>query len=223
MIYAYRGDQFTLRPEQIVGGPSWLNVPLFDIDAKVEGDPSPEPIPMVAMGAALLRSLLEDRFKLKMHVETRPLPAYVLLVNESNGRLGPWLRPSLVDCQALLEESSAHPEIPLPPPPAGRPQCGTTVRRLDSLVAGGMTTERLALAIGGAVHSLVVDRTELLGSYDVELTWRPESMTFSSSDVVSDHPSIFTAVREQLGLKLERRREAVDVVVIDHVERPSED
>ena len=218
---AYRGNHVVLRAEQVVGGPSWLHSPLFDIDAKVGGELSPIPIPLLPTGAALLRSLLEDRFKLKAHVESRPLPVYVLLLAHSNGTLGPKLRPSLVDCQQLLEASRGYPPVPLPPPPAGRPQCGAHVPGATTMVLGGTTMEKLAAYLVRPVRSTVVDRTGLTGSYDVELAWGRESLTPSSGST-PEGPSIFTAVREQLGLKLELRREPMDVVVIDHVERPTD-
>ena len=220
LIYAYRGDQFTLRADQVAGGPSWLTSAFFDIDAKVAGDPSPAPISMVPTGAALLRSLLEERFKLNAHMESRTSSVYVLLLARSDGTLGPTLRPSLVDCEALLEAARGNPPQPMPPPPAGRPQCGSLMG-FGTLVTGGATMSKLvaALSSGTAVGSTVLDRTGLSGSYDIELQWRPERAVSPAS--APDGPSIFTAVQEQLGLRLDRRRDSMDVLVIDHVELPT--
>ena len=211
LILAYRGDQFTLRPEQIDRVPAWFGSTLFDIEAKVAGEPSAVPIPMVPTGAALLRSLLEERFKLKAHIESREFSVYVLLLARGDGTLGPKLRPSVVDCKAQ----------PLPLPPAGRPPWGVR-RAYGTLSAGGATMTPLIGALGNAVGNAVLDRTGLTGSYDMELQWRQEgALTATPTASISDDPSIFTAVREQLGLKLESRREPMDVLVIEHVEQPS--
>jgi len=219
LIQAYAGDQFTLRREQIIGLPSWSDSTFFDIEAKVAGNSSSVPIPRGSpTHEALIRSLLADRFKLKAHTESREFSVYVLLLARSDGTLGPKLRPSLVDCKALLEAARGNPPQPFPPPPAGRPQCG--VRRVfGSLVAGGaaMTTLIGVLGSNAELNAPVLDRTGLTGSYDIELEWQP----LRGGDALADKPSIQTALREQLGLTLQTRREPMDVLVIDHVEQPT--
>jgi uncharacterized protein (TIGR03435 family) len=219
LIYAYRGDQFTLRPEQVTGGPSWVSSTFFNIEAKVAGNPSPVPIPMVPTGAALIRSLLAERFKLQAHMEPKEFSVYLLLLARSDGTLGPKLRPSVIDCKALLEAARGNPPQPLPPPPADRPQCGVR-RGFGTLVAGGAAMTTLIGVLGSSTElgSPVLDRTGLTGSYDIEFEWQPNRGADTS---VANRPSIPTALREQLGLRLELRREPMDVLVIDHIEQPT--
>ncbi len=216
LIQAYAGDQFTLRREQIVGLPSWSDSTFFDIEAKVAGNSSSVPIPRGPTSEALIRSLLADRFKLEAHMESREFDVYVLVLAKSDGTLGPQLRPSLVDCAALLKAARGN---PLPRPPAGRPQCGTR-RVFGSLVAGGaaMTTLIGVLGSNTELNTFVLDRTGLTGSYDIEFEWQPMRGADAS---VADKPSLQTALRDQLGLTLERRREPIGVLVVDHVEQPA--
>jgi uncharacterized protein (TIGR03435 family) len=144
----------------------------------------------------LVQSLLEDRFKLKLHRDVHNMPVYALVVGNKGGTIGPQLHPSTVDCEK------------------DRSKC--RVRGGTGVFAGAsVTMDTLATMLSGPAGRLVFDRTGLKGTFDVNLEW--------AEDATSDKPSIFAAVQEQLGLKLDLVREPVDVVVIDHVERPTED
>jgi uncharacterized protein (TIGR03435 family) len=189
----------TLVPSQIIGAPDWMSSERYDINAKI----SPELAATLDRAdrdpdlmPKLVQSLLEDRFKLTLHREVHNMPVYALVVANKDGTLGPQLHPSTVDCQK------------------DRSKClirGTTGRFTSSSV----TLETLATMLSNPAGRLVFDRTGLMGAFDVNLEW--------AEDAGSDKPSIFAAVKEQLGLKLDFVREPVDVVVIDHVERPTED
>jgi uncharacterized protein (TIGR03435 family) len=196
---AYQTDA-ELMPSQVVGGPDWTATERFDITAKtgpeLEGKSAGGQ--MLVVRRLLLQSLLEDRFKLKVHHETRDLERYALVRLRQDGALGPSIGPS----------RRCAPDIPA--------QCGVVA------IPGHFTTGRAPLAalvnyIGTSVlvDRVIVDRTGLNGIYELNLDWaRDRSET--------DKPSIFTAIQEQLGLTLETERGPVHVVVIDQVERPVE-
>jgi len=147
----------------------------------------------------MIRTLLAERFKLVTHRETRQLPIYALLIARSDGRLGSSLHRS-DEPRRLVQDT------------------------YGVFIARGETIEGLARRLNQAVRRPVVDRTGLSGTYDVDLRFAPLGPA-SPADVSSaaDAPSIFTAVQEQLGLKLEATTGALDVLVIDRVERPTED
>jgi uncharacterized protein (TIGR03435 family) len=144
----------------------------------------------------LLQSLLEDRFKLKVHRETRELPVYVLSTANRNGSLGPQLRPSAVNC-------AAEPD-----------KC--TLRPFPGHLSGVSNLEIMTNLLAVSVERVVVDHTGLAGQFEYNLEWSPDQSA-------SDKPSLFAAIQEQLGLKLESTKGPVDVLVIDHVEKPTPD
>jgi uncharacterized protein (TIGR03435 family) len=195
---AYGNAQGALRPEQIVGAPAWFQSDRYDIAAKTPDGAVPrEDVTFITM-RPFLQSLLEDRFKLKTHRETRQLPIYALVRARQDGRLGPGLTPVAVDC-------------------AKEPQkCGFKGGPIGRIQAESMSSDLLMQVLAGVSGRIVVNRTGLAGPFRVDLEYAPDQ-------AASDKPSIFTAVQEQLGLKLEPSRGPVDVLVIDHVERPTED
>jgi len=213
----------------IVDGPAWIDSDRFDVIATgaftlagylpgVDGSP-----PVVSR---MLQGLLIDRFRLLVHEESRTLPVYALVPARSDGRLGPLLRRSTVDCGAVLAAAAAGGR-PAPPPAPGPPPCSIGLRP-GSLVASGVTMAQLVNALSNTVDRPAVDRTGLSGYFDVEVHWAPglaaSTDAGSSNDRSADSAvSIFTAVDEQLGLKLEAARGPVDVLVIDRAERPAED
>jgi uncharacterized protein (TIGR03435 family) len=194
-----------LQEGQMVGGPSWLTSDTFDIVASVAGNPAPDQIPL------MLRALLADRFKLIVHIETRELPIYALVLARNDGKLGARIRPSTFDCLALRR--SANAKRPPPPERGGRMPCVTRYSA-GSIVAGGASLAELADRLALYVGRVVVDQTGLAGGFDLDLEWTPDQ---------TNGPSLFTAMQEQLGLKLESTRGPVEVLVIDSVERPTPD
>jgi uncharacterized protein (TIGR03435 family) len=201
----------------IVGAPDWIRTERFDIVAKAEANPER------AQLFLMLRTLLTDRVKLAVHREMREIPIYALVRVKPGGPLGPRLRPAAVDCVALM--AAAQKGTPLPP--SNRILCGTRARA-GTIAIGGMTMDQIALGLWPQLGRVVVDRTGLQGSFDLDLDFGLESPAAGSTGASdappqSDAPSIFTAVQEQLGLKLESTRGPVEVLVIDRVERPTED
>jgi uncharacterized protein (TIGR03435 family) len=173
----------------------------------------------------MVRTLLADRFKLTVHDEVRDLPVYALVTARSDGRPGPQLRRVEVDCAALYDDGP-RPATPGP----GKDACGAFRGLGTSRITGHAVTMLMLanLVVRGSVGRMVLDRTGLSGAFDLDLEWTPERTALSAdaspgAPPASEGPSIFTALQEQLGLKLDSRRGPVDVLVIDHVERPTED
>lgn len=201
IIYAYR-----LRNFQLAGGPGWLGSDRFDIQAR-------PPENAKADNPSMTRALLRDRFKLVVHTETKQEQVYALVVDRSDGRLGPQLKPSTRICQP------SQPGTPNP--------CGMNTSVNDSsgtLVGNGQTMEQLVGALGSfGLNRMVIDRTGLMGSFDVELKWRPDNLRSASNTQTSDLPSIFAALQEQLGLRLDSQRGPVEFLYVDSIERPTPD
>jgi uncharacterized protein (TIGR03435 family) len=198
---------------RIVGGPSWFATERFDIVAKPPATAAPAPI-QAEQVLARLRTLLAQRFKLSVHRETREVPIYLLVIDRKDGQPGQRLRPAPLDCDARAAQA--------PPGTPGLSICG--VDRAPGRSAGRtMTLVQLTGTLESIVDRPVFDRTGLQGIYDWDLEWTPAPGEPGAAPPVNpDAPSIFTAVQEQLGLRLESARAPVDVLVIDGVDRPAE-
>jgi uncharacterized protein (TIGR03435 family) len=210
---AYRRGGFETR--QVSGGPKWIDSDHFDIDATVDGSLSvsalylPDGKGSAGLAYLMLRALLADRFKLVVHTETQQLPIYALAVARRDGTLGARLRTSDVDCDAVLAEM-ARTGRPVPPTAPGQmPPCSTQTTS-GHLAANAIPMSQLAEMLSSFAGRETHDQTYLRGNFDITLDW-------------TDDVSIFTSIQEQLGLKLEPSRGPVDVLVIDHVERPTPD
>ena len=164
----------------------------------------------------MMRALLRDRFKLAAHVEQRDLPVYNLTLVRPAGQLGPFLERSTFDCNNLTARKQEAAAASAARP--GRMLCGFTDSG-GTLDGGGLGMETLAQILAGPAGRPVFDRTGLTGGYNVLLKWTP---TLGTDAPPGDAVSIFTAVQEQLGLKLDSATAPLDVVVIDRIERPSE-
>ena len=248
-----------LQDFQLVGGPDWINSDRFDIEAKIEGGGPMTPQVL----QSVMRQILEERFALKAHKETRELPIYALVVARGDGRLGPNLKPSSPECSALMAQRGRGPSAvgaPGPdgrgavvsrggPPPDGRggpgraggpapfdfdapPVCGQRGGGFGRLRAGGTTMADFATMISGTAQRVVIDKTGLTGYYDIALTYTPAGDQLPQGapppgapappPIDPDGPGFFTAIQEQLGLKLDNQRGPVEVVVIDSIQQPTE-
>jgi len=192
---AYSGPQGPLHPSHIIGAPSWIQAESYDIVAKVADAAE---MSTYEQSRPLLRSLLEDRFKLRTHREQQVMPVYALVRVRPDGALGPRLKQSTLDC---LKESA---------------KCGFPGGLVGHIKAGAITMDLFKQLLGGATGRTVIDRTGLEGGFEIDLEWSP-------GQIATDQPSLFTAIQEQLGLKLESTKAPIDVLVVDHVERPTED
>jgi bla regulator protein blaR1 len=220
MLAAYR---FKYQPSQIVGGPDWMTSERFDIEAKAPSGRNPTDAEI----AEMLRALLSERFRLAVHEEAREFPTYVLLMERSDGRLGARLAPSSgTDC---VDPGPAPERGPRPAvDPKGPQPCGRISYRPDGWSARGVTTDQIARALEAFVGRLVVNRTELTGRFNIDLEFTRD-LGVPTSPIGQgglDRPadsrtSIFTALREQLGLRLDSQKGSVGVLVIDRAERPT--
>ena len=199
---------------QLVGVPDWVATERFDITAKAAADVPPTPIGRTSPEALMLRSLLEDRFRLSAHRETRDLPIYALVLARADGRLGPQLRQTTSDyCARLLAAAGKAGDTPIPP---GGPVCGMRPGGTgNEITAGAIPMNEFARFLNVNVGRTVVDRTGLTGVWDFDLKWSPPNAPTPDPD----RPSIFTALQEQLGLRLDATTGPVEVLVIDRLER----
>ena len=223
LITAAYGGAFPLRDSQIVGLPAWAGRELFDVEARQDGPAVVDEKfddPSVFEAFAIVRALLADRFALKVHQETREGPIYVL---QRARPQTPGLRPTAIDCEAILR---AGPTADVRGSD-GRPltPCAARTRR-GGIVASGATMVELARVLSRltGIERDVENRTGLDGRFDFTLEWTPPQPppgADAAATVPETGPSIFTALKEQLGLKLEAQRGPVRVLVIDRLERPT--
>ncbi len=195
----------------IAGGPEWIDSDRFDVDAKAADEfPIAEDGP-AAPRRLMLQALLEDRFKLQVHHETRQGPVYALLFARNDRAPGPKLRRSSIDCAA---------------PAAGTGGCTARIGR-GRIAAAGTTIAQFAGLLPRFVDRVVIDSTGLMGRYDLELKWTLAPGEWMAPPppggdeaLPADGPSLFTALQEQLGLKLQSQTRPIDTLVIDRVEKP---
>lgn len=217
---------------EIVGGPSWINDARFDIVAQAAGGLPPADADGFQSRLLLMfRAVLEDRFGVVVRWETRQRPIYNLVFARADRRLGPALTPVSVDCAAAAASVLAGRPVT---PRAGRGQeCNLSLTSdPGSVQANAVTPGVLARVLGseGGVGREVVDRTGLSGLFDADLLFMPEIGLggLSVEQMARDprfqgRPGLFTAIREQLGLKLEPATGDVQVLVIEKAERPKAD
>jgi uncharacterized protein (TIGR03435 family) len=192
-----------VQARQITGVPAWLELERFDVSAvsDVEGEPSDE------QWRAMVRKVLADRFRLVIHRDWKELSVYRLTV----GKRSPTLTPGVGD--------------PDGPPSVGFQRVGSLVARSANMADFINTLQFIVL------DRPVVDQTGIAGRYDFTLNWTPDEFQFSGLGVnppasrnkgANAPPDLFTAIQQQLELKLESTKAQVEVIVIDHVEKPSE-
>jgi uncharacterized protein (TIGR03435 family) len=237
-------NAYALQDFQITGGPAWISSDRFDLIAKMPEGFQPTPGPPPAPGGPptpsqqMMRRLLAERFKLTVHNETKDSPIYALILARSDGKLGPQLKKSETDCAAVLAAARGRGPGAMPPPPGapgGRGDnipCGIRIGP-GALAMGGSPLANFAASLGTFAGRIVLDRTGLTGAYDINLTWTPDQMPRPAGDgpppqingvaIDPNGPSLFTAVQEQLGLKLDSQRGPVETMVIDRAEKPVEE
>lgn len=184
-------------PSQVVGGPDWINTERFDISAKADQLTEDD-----AVFNLMLRGLLAERFHLALHTETRTMQAYVLELTKGG--------PNTAALKKTAEPDSAD--------------SATTTNGTNTET--GITARKTSMDLFGRVLSRelrqpVIDRTGLAGQFDFKLTWTPDRMR-SGAPTDSDSPTVFTAIQDQLGLRLRSEKVPVEVLVIDHAEKPSD-
>jgi bla regulator protein blaR1 len=224
---------YDIHESQVLGGPDWMNSQGFDIEATTGGRAGDQM-------RFMLQTLLRDRFKLTFHKEQREMPIYALVVQRSDGRLGPGLRKTPDgECPPRGAPRQGGPAAPPPASPfdpnASAP-CGSIIFGPGRLLAHGVDIDMLSRSLANlpAITSFnrpVVNLTKLEGQHDFDFKWTnefgrggppPGGGPPVAASNPGDEPALFTALQEQLGLKLNAQRVTLDVLVIDTLEKPSE-
>ena len=202
--------------DQVSGSLGALDDARFDIEAKMDDETVEAQKKLPAKEASeqrqrMMQGLLADRFQLKLHHETKELPMYALVVAKGGSKL------KQADPNDTYANGIKGPD--------GVSRGGMMMSGRGTIDAQAVEIESLARQVGGTVHRIVEDRTGLKGKYDIALKWTPDDMRSAASadnGAADTGPTIYTALQEQLGLKLESIKGPVDTVVVDHVEMPSE-
>lgn len=222
---------YGVNPHQISGAPDWFTSARYDIEAKMDRSTADALFKLKederrAETQRMLQALLADRFKLTVHRETKELPVYALVVAKGG---------------AKLHEAKAGDTYPKGiKGPDGKSRAGMMFMGGGELTAQGLPLEPLVRELSLQLGRTVIDKTGLTGNYDYSLKWTSDVTvgafgerlppraaegsqpgTGGTSEPESSGPSIFTALQEQLGLKLESQKGPVEILVIDHAEKPS--
>jgi len=202
---------------QLVGGPGWADRDGFDVLARVSGNPTwgTPGSGYTDPAQQAMQLLLADRFKLAIHHEMREMDVYALVLAKP-GTPGPALMRSTNDCKALADQTRQGKTPPPQPNGAGPTPC-SILGNAGRIFFDGFGMPQVANMLIGQAGRIVVDRTGLSGNWQFIMTFAPEGAADSNT------PIFFTALQEQLGLKLEPTKAPVDVLVIDRAERPTPD
>jgi uncharacterized protein (TIGR03435 family) len=217
LIHAHEISDF-----QIEGGPDWVRTRRYDVEAKADRSrPASEMRLMV-------RRLMAERFNLKAHIETRERPRYALVTTRSDKRLGPKLKPAAFDCPAIVAARGPDFKPPSGPPQPGEPpRCGVVARLgggSRTLMAEGQPMSAIARMFQSLAGRVIVDKTGLSGTFDLEVETEIVELGDLPPNTFGEPKeglSLSTALREQLGLRLESERGPVEVLVIDSVDLPT--
>ncbi len=197
-------EAYQIQELQLSGGPGWISSEGFDITAKAAGDAKRTEV------YQMLQTLLRDRFQLAFHRETKDLPVYTITVAKNGPRMK---KNSGEECGESVP---------------GHPCGGFNVQQRRHVWGERVSIAQLANVLSTLAGRAVLDKTALKGTFDIDLEWTPDEGQRAGLDIRNappqdnNRPSLFTAMEEQLGLKLDSQRGAVEVLVIDRVERPSD-
>ena len=195
---------YKIKDSQIQGGAGWIDSERYDVAGKPpEGEPGLEP------SRVMLRTLLHDRFKLTIHREMKPIPVYELMAAGNGLKLPQPQRTNCVD--------------PFTASPGNQPPCRGFLQGPGFLTSAETSTAELADVLGNILDRPVVDKTEHPGTFYMRLEFAPDTIASPSTDGPdsdTSRPSLFTALQDNLGLKLESRKDPAEVIVIDHAEKP---
>jgi bla regulator protein blaR1 len=222
--------------DRIVGLPDWIDTERYTITAKA-------PDGMTPLAKVLLSNLVKDRFKMATHTVTREMPVFNLVFARNDKRFGPALKETSAECRAAMSARLEAVQRGGPMPAAAPDGCKPALINPGIASFSGVPMALIAQSLTQSVGRPVIDKTGLTGLYDYTLKWTPETGSGNLTPfglppgalppgappstptplADPDAPNFFTAVQEQLGLKLESARGPVDVVVIDRLEKPALD
>lgn len=223
-VHSLIQQAYDVQDYQLSGISDWMNKERYDVEAKM--DPSVadalsklSPAELKSARQQMLQVLLAERFNLKIHHETKDGPVYFLTI----GKNGPKLQDAKTRRDTVFQNADGTPAL-------GSIQIGpgTGIGGADKVRAFSFSTKSLGDWLATRIHRPVLDKTGLTGVYDFTLEWMPDAPQTSSPDAANGvtlpavpGASLFSALQEQLGLKLEPGKSPIEIIVIDHVERPS--
>jgi len=219
-------QRYAFDQRETEGGPGWIDTARFDVLVQTgSGTPAVDPDGYPGQLFAMIRALLADRFGVKTHTEMRDRPIFRLVRVRPGAPTGPGLTPVAAGCGQAMKALSGGEQVQAR---TGRgPDC-TFGGPPGQLRGNAVTIDMLSRVLANQVRRHIVNETGIDGSFDVDLTFSPEFMAPSPDGAAgdpplspSDAPSIFTAVQEQLGLKLESARGPVEVLVVDDAHMPT--
>jgi len=222
---------YGIKVYQLEGGPRWLASDYFSISAKAANETATE-----AEMNAMLKSLLAERFGVRVRVETRPSPVHTLTVARPDGRLGAGLKPTSKECEATLQKDRTGARPPMPPGPLTpstplTPTCGMMSTRMAATGAatyamGGWPLSSLVEHFSNELGAPVIDQTGLAGRFDAVVEYESGRRPGRGPDLNSTDPlpvPLPQAVQQQLGLKLDKGTAPLPITIIDAAEPPSAD
>ena len=228
---------YTVQPFQMEGGPDWIGSERYDVMAKAPEGMQIGQARLMDGGPLnlMMRALLANRFKLVVESTKKEMPVFELVMARADRRLGPRLKQSDSDCEAMRAAARAGgppPALAAPPEPGQPPPCGLMIRP-GNIAVGGFPIAEFARTLSQNVGRIVIDKTGLQGNYAFTVDYTPEQMPGNGGTppagapslppIDPNGPSIYTALQEQLGLKLQQARAPVDMIVIKSIERPTPD
>ena len=210
---------YSFQSFQLAGGPEWLTTERYDIVAKADRAYAPGVEGASPEVVAMVRTMLAERFGIQLRAEQRDQPLFELRLARSDGRPGPGMRPVKVDCEGEARQAASR----IPAGESGAMAACNVRVASTQLMGRGLTPPQIAAALArvAGIDRPVTDHTGLTGTFDVDLNWTPDSTT-NANDVSREVPGLFTAVQEQLGLRLQPQRGPVEVFVIVRATRPAE-
>jgi uncharacterized protein (TIGR03435 family) len=225
IVFAYADRP--MMESQIGGGPNWMATDRFDVEAKIDDG---SPLPPAEMKLRV-QALLEERFQLKLHRETRELPIYNVVISKGGHKVQLSKDQSPPDPRANTSEPPRRSNDPNYVPPLPRGRFGMMNTPTGMVLTGtAIPISTFVNLVQGQVDRPVVDKTNLKGLFDIRLKFTPLPVSAAATSLTTqgvpagaepNGPSIFTALQEQLGLRLEAARGPTEVLVIDHAEKPS--
>jgi uncharacterized protein (TIGR03435 family) len=202
-------------PADVSGGPGWVDTERYDLNAQAAGEfGAAPPGQLPPRAAAMLKTMLAERFQLRIRTETQERPIFELVTTRPDKSLGERLKPSKGDCYGIYATN----------PPPSMPPCPFRIGGGEGFDVGNLTMPEFAmwLSVFPAVNASVVDKTGLQGGYDITLRFRGIQQALTGTGAASnDYPILVDALPQQLNLKLERIRGPVDVLIVERAERPS--
>jgi uncharacterized protein (TIGR03435 family) len=205
-------EAYPAQGRDLIGAADWVTSERYDVDARAAGNPTRDQIRL------MLQTLLSERFKLRVHYETQERPIYALTVARADGRTPVGLVRSTINCDAVAAARAEGRTADIPVPANGATACGfsasfggdgATVR------FGGAPLSRLNEILGAPDGRVILDKTGLTGGYEFTLTYS------EAPEPGDNKASLFTALEEQLGLKLVPDRAPLQILAIDYIERPT--